>query len=181
MSLLASFILTFLCVVGYCAQEHRSNISIMTMGREIEPGSGNSDNNVSLSSEIENVTSTKIDQYDSLTKRIKSLEQKEIEREKVKSCSPMPFVNICDMASLITKKLEKKQQTFQTILNVKQHVDQARKALKVQKVISDHQDKMVPRDVRELKEKVEHHVIVHDMMSWHTKFKSSKKLENYNC
>nr|XP_039252784.1 collectin-11-like isoform X2 [Styela clava] len=105
MSLLASFILTFLCVVGYCAQEHRSNISIMTMGREIEPGSGNSDNNVSPSSEIENVTSTKIDQYDSLTKRIKSLmEQKEIEREKVKSCSPMPFVNICDMASLITKK-----------------------------------------------------------------------------
>ncbi|XP_077974889.1 uncharacterized protein LOC120329837 [Styela clava] len=103
MGLLASFILTFLCVVECCAQEHRSNISIMTMSPEIEPGSGNSDNNISLSSEIENVTSTKIDQYDI---RIKALEQKleEIEREKVKKCSPTSFLDTWDMASLIMEK-----------------------------------------------------------------------------
>nr|XP_039252581.1 collectin-11-like [Styela clava] len=62
------------------------------MSPEIEPGSGNSDNNVSISSEIENVTATKIDQHDI---RIKALEQKleEIEREKVKNCSPTSFPN----------------------------------------------------------------------------------------
>nr|XP_039252631.1 collectin-11-like [Styela clava] len=103
MSLLATFILTFLCVVECCAQEHRSNISFATRSPEIEPGSGDSDNDVSLSSEIENVTSTKIDQRDI---RIKALEQKlkEIEREKVKKCSPTSFLDTWDMASLIMEK-----------------------------------------------------------------------------
>nr|XP_039252567.1 collectin-11-like [Styela clava] len=81
------------------------------MSPEIEPGSGNSDNNVSLSSDIESVTSTKIDQYDI---RIKALEQKlkEIEREKVKKCSPTSFLDTWDMASSIMEKAR------ETALNV---------------------------------------------------------------
>nr|XP_039252624.1 collectin-11-like [Styela clava] len=81
------------------------------MSSEIEPGSGNSDNNVSISSAIENVTSAKIDQYDI---RIKALEQKleELEREKNKKCSPTSFLDTWDMASLIMEKAR------ETALNV---------------------------------------------------------------
>ncbi|XP_077974501.1 collectin-11-like [Styela clava] len=73
------------------------------MSPEIEPGSGNSDNNVSISSAIANVTSAKVDQYDI---RIKALEQKleKLEREKNKKCSPTTFLDTWDMASLIMEK-----------------------------------------------------------------------------
>nr|XP_039271308.1 collectin-10-like isoform X1 [Styela clava] len=103
MSLLTSIILTFLCVVECCAQEDRSNIRIVTISPDTEPGSGNSDNDVSIFSAIENVTSTKIDQHDI---RIESLEQKleEIEREKNKKCSLTSFLDTWDMALLIMEK-----------------------------------------------------------------------------
>nr|XP_039253116.1 collectin-11-like [Styela clava] len=84
MSLLTFIVLMFLCVVECCAQEHRRNIAIVTTSPE-------------------NLPSANIDQYDI---RMKALEQKleEIEREKVKKCSPTSCVKLCDMTSLVMEK-----------------------------------------------------------------------------